>query len=154
MTKREEFNSALKDALKNKDQIAMATIRLIIAAMKDRDINARAQGGGSDGISDNEILSMLQSMIKQRHESSKIYREAGRDDLADREDAEIKVIQSFLPQALSADEVENAITAVIAELDVSDIRDMGKVMAELKTRYAGQLDMTSASAAVKKKLAG
>ncbi|MCB9988831.1 MAG: GatB/YqeY domain-containing protein [Rhodospirillales bacterium] len=154
MGKREEFNSALKDALKSKDQIAMATIRLMIAAMKDRDIAARGQGSASEGISDNEILSMLQTMIKQRQESSKTYRDASRDDLADREEAEIEVIQRFMPKALSEDEMQEAIATIITETGAAGIKDMGKVMAELKTRYAGQLDMGRAGGVVKQKLAG
>lgn len=153
MSKREEFNSALKEAVRNKDKVAMSTIRLIMAALKDRDIEARSHGK-TDGIGDNEVLSLLQSMIKQRQESSKTYRDAGRDDLADREEAEIIVIQSFLPQQLSDEEVESTVDNLIGELGVADIKEMGKVMAELKTRYAGQLDMAKASGVVKQRLAG
>ncbi|MCB9991521.1 MAG: GatB/YqeY domain-containing protein [Rhodospirillales bacterium] len=152
MDKRTEFNNALKEALKSKDQVAMGTIRLIIAALKDRDIEARGKGN-AEGIGESEILSLLQSMVKQRQESCKIYKDAGRDDLADREAAEIEVIQRFLPQQMSEDEVQATVEGLISELGVSDIKEMGKVMAELKTRYAGQLDMARASGVVKERLA-
>lgn len=151
MSKREEFTAAMKEAMKTKDQVALSTIRLITAAMKDRDIAARSTGN-AEGISDGEILSMLQSMIKQRQESSKTYRDAGRNDLADREDAEIEVINRFLPQQLSDDEVGKAIESVIASSGASDIKDMGKVMNELKTQYAGQIDMAKVGGLVKQKL--
>lgn len=150
--KRTEFNTALKEALKNKDTVATGTIRLITAALKDRDISVRSEGR-AEGISESEILSMLQSMIKQRQESSKTYRDAGRDDLADREDEEIKVIKKFLPQQMSEQEMRDAVEKLITELNVTDIREMGKVMAELKNRYAGQLDMSKASGLVKERLA-
>ncbi|MEM9469351.1 MAG: GatB/YqeY domain-containing protein [Pseudomonadota bacterium] len=153
MSKREDFNSALKEALKNKDQVAMSTIRLIIAALKDRDITARGNGK-NDGIDEGEILSMLQSMIKQRQESSKTYRDNDRPELAEREEAEIKVIQNFLPQQMSEDEAGAAIEAIIAEVGAESIKDMGKVMGVLKTKYAGQLDMGKAGGMVKAKLAG
>ena len=150
MTIREDFNSRLKEALKSKDQVAMATIRLILAALKDRDIEARAKG--SDGIPDNEILSMMQSMIKQRKESAKTNADAGRPELAEREEAEIKVIESFLPKQLSDDEVGAAIDKIIAEVGAADIKDMGKVMGQLKSQYAGQIDMGKAGGMVKAKL--
>ena len=153
MSKREEFTTALKTALKSKDQVAMSTIRLITAAMKDRDIAARGQGN-AEGVPDSEILSMLQSMVKQRQESSKTYADAGRDDLADREIDEIKVIEQFLPQQMNDEDTAAAIDSIIADTGASNIKDMGKVMAELKMRYAGQLDMAKAGGAVKAKLAG
>lgn len=152
MDKRGEFNAKMKDAMRSKDQIAVATIRLILAALKDKDIVARSQGQ-TEGIPENEILSMLQSMIKQRKESAKTYAEAERFDLAEREETEIKVIEEFLPKQFSDAEVEDKIDAVIKELDASHIKDMGRVMAELKTRYAGQMDMGKASGTVKQKLA-
>lgn len=152
MTKREEFNAALKEALKTQNKVAMSTIRLIIAALKDRDIAARGKGR-AEGVSDDEILNMMQSMIKQRIESSKTYRDASRDDLADREEEEIKVIRQFLPQQMDDTEVKSTVDGLISELGVSDIKEMGKVMAELKTRYAGQLDMSRASGVVKERLA-
>lgn len=129
----------------------MSTIRLILAALKDRDIAARGAGKG-DGIDETEILAMLQSMIKQRQESAKIYCDAGREELAEREEAEIEVIHKFLPQQLSEEETAAAIDKIIRETEASDIKDMGKVMGVLKTQYAGQLDMGKAGALVKQKL--
>lgn len=152
MDKRTELNTALKEAVKSKDTVATSTIRLISAALKDRDIAVRGEGR-AEGIGESEILSMLQSMIKQRQESSVTYRKAGRDDLADREDEEIKVIRKFLPQQLDEKEVRDVVDGLIAELNVTDIREMGKVMAELKSRYAGQVDMSKASGLVKERLA-
>ena len=151
MDKREEFNAALKDALKNKDQTVLSTVRLITAALKDRDIAARGQGK-ADGIDEAEILSMLQSMIKQRQESAKTYCDAGREELAEREEAEIEVIQRFLPAQLNDDEVGAAIDEIIAETGAADIKDMGKVMGALKSKYAGQVDMGKAGGLVKSKL--
>lgn len=151
--KRAEFNTAMKEAMKAKDEIALSTIRLIIAALKDRDINARGQGN-SEGISESEILSMLQSMIKQREESAKTYADANRQDLADRELAEIGIIRRFLPKQMDETEVKAAIDQVLAEMNVTDIREMGKVMATIKDRYAGQMDMGKVSGMVKQRLAG
>ena len=151
MEKRAEFNAALKDALKNKDQIAMATIRLILAALKDRDIAARGTGN-AEGIAESDILSMLQSMIKQRQESAKIYCDAGREELAEREEAEIEVIQRFLPKQLSEAEVAQALEKVIADLGAKEVKDMGRVMAVMKAQYAGQMDMGKVSGLVKQKL--
>ena len=153
MGKRAEFNAALKEALKSRDMVATSTIRLMLAALKERDIAARGQGG-SEGIGEPEILSLLQSMIKQRRESSETYRKAERPDLADREDQEIEVINRFLPRQMEEGEILKAIEGVIAELNVTNVRDMGKVMAAMKARYAGQADMTKASALVKERLVG
>lgn len=153
MSKREEFNVALKEAMKSKDPVTTSTLRLILAAVKDRDIEARAKGQ-DDGITEPEILSLLQAMVKQRQESFKTYQDAGRPELAEREEEEIKVIERFLPQQMNEGEVKQTIDTLIQELEVSDIRDMGKVMAELKNRYAGQIDMGKASGLVKHKLAG
>ena len=151
MSIRDELTTALKEALKSKDQVAMSTIRLISAAMKDRDIAARG-GGNAEGIGDSEILSMMQSMIKQRQESSTTYAEAGRDDLAERELDEIAVIKRFLPTQMDEGEVANAIETIIAEVGATDIKGMGKVMNELKSRYAGQIDMAKAGGVVREKL--
>lgn len=152
VSKREDFNSALKVALKSKDQVAMSTIRLIMAALKDRDISARGKGN-AEGIEDGEILSMMQSMVKQRQESAKMYRDNDRPELADREEAEIVVIQKFLPTQMSEEDTGNAIADIIAETGADNIKDMGKVMAVLKTKYAGQLDMAKAGGLVKVRLA-
>lgn len=151
MDKRAEFNAALKEALKTKNQVAMSTIRLILAALKDRDIAARGTGN-AEGISEADILSMLQSMIKQRQESAKIYCDAGREELAEREESEIEIIQGFLPKQLSEEEVAEAITKVMREIDAKDIKDMGRVMGVIKQRYAGQMDMGKVSGQVKQKL--
>jgi uncharacterized protein YqeY len=153
MDKRTELTTALKEAMKAREDVAIGTIRLIIAAMKDRDIEARGHGR-PEGVTDTEILSMMQSMIKQRQESSATYKGAGRTDLSDREDAEIKIIERFLPQQMGDAEIKKTVETLLAELNVTDVRDMGKVMAEMKKRYAGQLDMARASGLVKEKLAG
>lgn len=141
----------MKDALKNKEMERLATIRLMIAAMKDKDVASRTDGR-NDGIDEPALLSMLQSMIKQRQESSKIFRENGRPELADKEDGEIAVIESFLPKQLSDDEVAKVVADIIAKTGAAGIKDMGKVMAELKANYAGQLDMGKAGGVIKSKL--
>ena len=151
MSTRDNINAAMKDALKNKEMERLATIRLIIAAMKDKDINSRTDGPNS-GIDESTLLSLLQSMIKQRAESSKIFRENGRPELADKEDSEIKIIESFLPKQLSDDEVAKIVGDIIAKTGAAGIKDMGKVMAELKANYAGQLDMGKAGGVIKQKL--
>ena len=150
---RVKISESLKESLKSKDAIAASTIRLMMAALKERDITARGKGH-AEGVTDGEILSMLQSMIKQRQESSQTYTENDRPELAEREDTEIEIIRRFMPQQLGASEVDKVIDDVIKELNVSEIRDMGKVMATIKERYAGQIDMGRASGAVKQRLAG
>ena len=149
--KRTELNNALKSALKAKNQVAMSTIRLINAAIKDRDIAARSKGD-ADGIHDDEILSLFQSMIKQRKDSSKVYREGNRDDLAEREEEEIKIIQTFLPAQLSEDEIKELVQSIIAEIGAQDIKDMGKVMGELKKNYADSIDFSKAGTILKELL--
>ncbi len=151
MCTRENINAAMKEALKNKDMERLATVRLIIAAMKDKDIKSRTDGPNS-GIDESTLLSLLQSMIKQRSESSKIFRDNARPELADKEDAEIAVIESFLPKQLSDDEVAKIIGDIIANTGASGIKDMGKVMGELKANYAGQLDMGKVGSVIKQKL--
>ncbi|MGC6412678.1 MAG: GatB/YqeY domain-containing protein [Candidatus Puniceispirillaceae bacterium] len=150
---RDQINAALKEAMKSKDQISLSTIRLITAALKDRDIAARSKGQ-SDGIGDDEILSMMQTMIKQRVDSAKMYRDGGRPELAESEEQEILVIQNFLPAQLSEAEIDAAIEAVIAETEASSVKDMGKVMAALKAGYAGQMDFSAASQKIKTRLMG
>ena len=150
---RERIAQAMKDALKTKDQVALSTIRLISAALKDRDIAARSDNN-HDGISDDEILSMLQTMIKQRNESAKMYEDGGRPELAAAEQAEIELIKQFLPEQLSHDDIENAIKNAVAETGAASIKDMGKVMAHLKEHYAGQMDFSAASQMVKAALMG
>ncbi|CAI8279462.1 MAG: Uncharacterised protein [Rhodospirillaceae bacterium] len=150
---RERIAQAMKDALKSKDQAALSTIRLISAALKDRDIAARSDNN-HDGISDDEILSMLQTMIKQRNESAKMYEDGGRPELAAAEQAEIELIKQFLPEQLSHDDIEKAIKDAVAETGAASIKDMGKVMAHLKEHYAGQMDFSAASQMVKAALMG
>ena len=145
---RENLANALKEALKAKDQVALSTMRLIAAALKDRDIAARGNDN-PDGISDEEILAMLQTMIKQRAESAKMYRDGDRPELASKEEAEIDIIKNFLPTQLSVDEMKQAITTAIAETGAGSIKDMGQVMGYLKAHYAGQMDFSSASQDVK-----
>lgn len=149
---RKRLNDAMKDAMRAKDAPRLSTVRLINAAIKDRDIAARSEDT-PDGVSDAEILSILAKMIKQRQESAKTYDEAGRIELAERERQEIKVIEEFLPRQLSGAEVETAIKEVIASVGASSIRDMGKVMGALKARYNGQMDFGKAGAAIKALLA-
>ena len=148
---RENISKALKDALKAKDQVALGTMRLISAALKDRDIAARSNGN-ADGISDDEILGMLQTMIKQRTESAKMYREGDRPELAAAEEAEIGIIHQFLPAQLDEAGMAAAIAEAVGETGASSVKDMGQVMAFLKQNYAGQMDFSAASQAVKKAL--
>jgi len=150
---RDQLKTAMKDALKGGDTKRLGTLRLITAALKDRDIAARSKGQ-TDGISDEEILSMLQTMIKQRKESARLYREGGRDELAAAEDAEITVICSFMPEQMNDDAVAKAIQTAIAETGAESIKDMGKVMGFLKQNYAGQMDFAAASASIKSTLMG
>lgn len=151
--KRTELTNALKEAMKAKDELVMNTIRMVIAKMKEQDIEARAKGN-MDGISDGEILSLMQNMIKQRQESAKMFRDGARPELAEKEDNEIKVIEKFLPAQLSDEDVQKVVEQLVAATGATSIRDMGKVMAELKAKYAGQLDMAKAGAVIKQKLAG
>ena len=148
---REQISAALKTSIKEKNACATATLRLINAAIKDRDIAARDKGN-QDGITNEEILSLLQSMIKQSHESAQVYEDGKRQDLADREREEITVIEKFLPEQLSEDEVAEAVDAVIADTGADCIKDMGKCMGALKAKYAGRMDFSKASALVKDRL--
>jgi len=150
---RDRIAQAMKQALKDKDQLALATIRLISAALKDRDIAARGQDR-HDGISDDEILSMLQTMIKQRQESARMYEDGGRPDLMETERAEIAIIQQFLPEPLSEAEIEAAIKAAVVSTQAASVKDMGKVMAHLKAEHAGQMDFSAVSQLVKSRLMG
>lgn len=149
---RQRLSDALKDALKSKDQIGLSTVRLILAALKDRDIAARGKGN-MDGISDEDILGLLQGMIKQRQESIVLYEKGGRCELAEQERGEIVVIERFLPKQMGEDEVAKAVREAISETGAQSLKDMGKAMAALKGRYAGQMDFAKASALVKQALA-
>ena len=152
MSLRERLQAALKDAMKAKAAERLSALRLINAAIKDREIAARGEGGAE--VTDADLLAVLGKMVKQRQESARIYEEGGRLELAEKELAEIKVIEEFLPRQLSAEEVEAALSAAIAEAGASSIRDMGKVMAVLKGKYTGQMDFGAVGAAIKARLAG
>lgn len=148
---RARLNSALKEAVKNQDKIRSATLRLVMAAVKDRDIAARSDDN-REGVDDSEIIDILSKMVRQRVESATTYEEAGRADLAERERAEIEIIQEFLPVQLSEDEIHAAVGKVLTELGATSLKDMGQVMATLKSAYAGQMDFGRAGALVKQKL--
>jgi uncharacterized protein YqeY len=151
MGMRDRINAALKDAMKAKEMDRLSTLRLINAAIKDRDISVRAEGN-EDGVSDDDLLAILGKMVKQRQESARAYEEGGRLELAEKELAEIRVIEDFLPRQLDQAEVDAAIEAAIAEVGAESIRDMGKVMGELKAKYTGQMDFGAVGPAVKAQL--
>jgi len=148
MALRERLNESMKDAMRAKDQRRLGTIRLMLAALKDRDIANRTEES-REGISDDDILTLLAKMIKQREESAETYDKGGRPELAAAERQEITVIREFMPQQMGADEAKAAASAVIAELGAASMKDMGRVMAALKERFAGQMDFAKASATVK-----
>jgi uncharacterized protein len=145
---RERFSTDLKEAIKSKDARRVSTLRLITAAIKDRDIAARTSDN-AEGVSDSDILGILAKMIKQRQESAKIYEEAGRLELAEQERDEIGVIQRYLPKPMSEAEVGQAIRKAIDELGATSIRDMGRIMAHLKERHTGRMDFAKAGAVIK-----
>ena len=147
---RETVTAALKAATKAQDKRRISTLRLISAAIKDRDIAART--AGKEQATDAELLELFAKMIRQREESEKIYAEAGRTELAKQEAEEIVIIREYLPKQLSDKDMEKAIAEAIAKTGAASVKDMGKVMAELKARYAGQMDFGKASALVKSKL--
>jgi uncharacterized protein len=147
---RETITAAVQAATKARDVRRVSTLRLVSAAIKDRDIAART--AGKEKASDAELLELLAKMIKQREESQKIYAEAGRGELAALEGEEVAIIREFLPKQLSDEDMGKAIGEAIAETGAASVKDMGKVMAALKGRYAGQMDFSKASAAVKAKL--
>lgn len=147
----ERFNEALKVALKSQDKVRISTLRLINAAIKDRDIADRTDNGGA-GVSEDVVLEILAKMIKQRQESLSAYEEAGRLDLADQERSEIVIIQEFMPRQLEDDEIIAAVDAALAEVGAETLKDIGKVMGLLKQKYTGQMDFGKAGARVKEKL--
>ena len=147
----ERFNEALKVALKSQDKVRISTLRLINAAIKDRDIADRTDNGGA-GVSEDVVLEILAKMVKQRQESLSAYEEAGRLDLADQERSEIVIIQEFMPRQLEDDEIIAAVDAALAEVGAETLKDMGKVMGLLKQKYTGQMDFGKAGARVKEKL--
>jgi uncharacterized protein YqeY len=149
---RARLNDELKVSMKAKDSLATSTLRLILAALKDRDIAARDRGI-TDGIGEGEIVEMMQKMVRQRHESYEIYDKNGRPELAQKEAQEIAVIERFLPKQLSQAEMQEAVDQAIAEIGATSIKDMGKVMGALKANHAGRMDFAKAGALVKAKLA-
>ena len=150
---RQELNDALKTAMKAKEERAVSTLRMVLAGLKDKDIAARGKGV-TTGISDDDIRQMMQNMIRQRRDSIVMYEKGGRAELVQQETEEIAVIERFLPKQMGPAEVEAAARAVIAELGAKDIKDMGKVMAAMKQRFAGQMDLSQVGPAVKKLLGG
>lgn len=153
MDLRDRINAALKTAMKERQAMRLSTLRLINAAIKDRDIAARTSDDGPNGVTDVEVRHILGRMIKQRQESARAYEEGGRLELAESERAEIGVIEEFLPRQLSEDEVEAAVDSAIRETGAASIRDMGRVMGLLKERYTGQIDFGAAGPKVKARLA-
>ncbi|MFP4044568.1 MAG: GatB/YqeY domain-containing protein [Rhodosalinus sp.] len=151
MELRERINAALKQAMKDKEAERLATLRLINAAIKDREIALRGEEG-EPTVGEDEVMEILARMVKQRRESVRAYEEAARLDLAAAEQYEIDVIEEFLPRKLSDAEVEKAIDAAVEEVGASSIRDMGKVMGALKSRYTGQMDFGSVGPKVKARL--
>jgi hypothetical protein len=149
---RTRLNEAMKESMRAKDERTLGTVRLILAALKDRDIAARSKGN-YDGIAEDEILQMFNGMIKQRRDSITLYEQGGRCELAQKEQEEIGVIQRFMPTQMTDAEIDAAIKAAIVELGAKGLKDMGKVMGALKEKFAGQMDFTRASAVVKQNLA-
>jgi len=148
---RQRLSEALKEGMKSRDERSTATIRLILAALKDKDIAARV-AGKIDAIPDADIHSVMQGMVKQRRESIEMFKKGGRQDLVEKEEGEIAVIERFLPQQMSEEEMQTAIKGLVAELGIASVKDMGKAMAALKERYAGRMDFSKAGAIVKQSI--
>jgi uncharacterized protein YqeY len=151
MEMRERITTGLKTAMKSQDKPRLATLRLIMAAIKDMDIALRGEGNEA-GVSDGEVLNILGKMVKQRRESARAYEEGARLELAEKERAEILVIEEFLPRQLDEAETKAAVDAAVAETGASSIRDMGKVMGILKAKYAGQMDFGRVGPQIKDRL--
>ena len=147
-----KIQTATKDAMRAKDSPRLSTLRLISAAIKDREIAARTGEGEGVGLSDSDLMAILAKMVKQRQESARAYEEGGRLELAEKENAEILVIEEFLPRKMSAEETRAALDEVVTSLGATSVRDMGRVMAELKARYTGQMDFGAVGQMVKEKL--
>ena len=147
---RAAIQQRMKQALKNADKITLSTTRLVLAAIKDRDIAAR--GKGREGISDDDIFRLLVTMIKQRRESIASYEQAGRKDMVEQEKREIEIIATFLPPPLEAGELEDICARLMEELHITGMKDMGRLMNELKSRYPGRLDPSEASAILRRRL--
>ena len=148
---REAFTARLKAAMRAKDTRTLSTVRLVLAALKERDVAART-AGNPEGIADAEILRLLQGMVKQRRESIALYRQGNRPELAQQEEEEIAIIESFLPRQMSDDEIAAAAKTAIADTGAAGVKDMGRVMAALRERHAGSIDLARAGAAVKQLL--
>ncbi len=151
MSLREKLTEAMKDAMKAKDAKRLATVRMMLAALKDKDIAARTESS-RDLLGDDGILGLLAKMIKQREESAAVYLQGGRPELAENEKAEIEIIRTFMPRQMDEAEAKAAIAAIVTELGAASVKDMGKVMGTLKERYAGQMDFGKASGQVKEAL--
>lgn len=149
---RDDINNALKDAMKAKDERKVSTLRLVNSAFKNADIDARGQG--KPPLADDELLGLLQKMIKQRHEAIELYERGGRAELASQERDEIAIIAAYLPKQMGEDDVKAAIAEAIRETGAGGIKDMGKVIGALRAKYAGKMDFTKAAALVKGALAG
>ena len=149
---RDDINNALKEAMKAREERRVSTLRMVNAAIKDRDIEAR--GAGKGPLSDEELLALFQKMIKQRQDSVEAYRQGGRADLVAQEQEEIAIISGYLPKQMSEDEMKAAIAAAIKDTGAASMKDMGKVIGALRGKYAGQMDFGKASALVKGMLAG
>ena len=147
---REDLQNALKEAMKEKNMLEVNAVRMIIAGMKEKDVEAR--GKGKKQAEDAELLAMMQTMIKQRNESIKLYNDGHRPELAEKEQAEIGVIERFLPKQLSVEETTDVIKSIIAQTGAQSIKDMGKVMGALRGQYAGQMDFGKASEIIKQLL--
>ena len=149
---RDDINKALTEAMKAKNERAVSTLRMVNSSLKNADIEARGQG--KPALSDDDVLGVLQKMIKQRQESVELYDKGGRAELAAQEREEITIISKYLPQQMTDQEIHDTIGALLKETGATAMKDMGRVMAALKERYAGKLDFSKASAAVKKALSG
>lgn len=151
MALREDISNSVKDAMRTKDVVRLSTLRLVNAAIKDRDIAARAEDR-CDGIEDSEIMALLSKMVKQRHESASTYEDNGRPELAERERDEIEVIKKFMPTPLTEEELNSVIDGYIRESGATCLKSMGKIMGQIKSEYAGRVDMGKAGAIVKSHL--
>jgi hypothetical protein len=149
---RDDINNAVKEAMKAKNERAVSTLRMVNSTLKNADIEAR--GAGKEPLGDAEVLALLQKMIKQRQESVELYEKGGRADLVKQEQEEIAIISAYLPKQMSEPEMKAAIEAAVKETGAAGMKDMGKVIGILRSKYAGQMDMARASAMVKAQLAG
>jgi uncharacterized protein len=149
MSIRDQLTADMKDAMKSGDKRKLATVRLMMAAIKDKDINARTEGHDSDKLPDSALLELFAKMVKQRQDSIAAYEQGARPELAQQEREEMEIIQTYMPKQLSDDETKAAIQGIITAVGATSVKDMGKVMAELKTKFSGQIDMGKAGGFVK-----